>query len=225
MLSAGFTNIQAQNSLLEGADSLFMDQKYTQAYSIYDSIFEEGLASPGMLLKMAFIQDASGSYERALYFLDLYYQQTADRSSIEKIEEIAEEYGLSGYAYDDADFFLALLNKHKSKFMLAIAAILIALVVYIYKKWSANERPLAAFFIQLFFATCLIMVVNLRPAQKAIITSNNTLLRDGPSAGAEPVLFVDKGHKVTVLKRSDLWAKIVWEGEEYYVRNNKLRTI
>ena len=60
-------NLNAQNSLLNTADSLFSQQKYTEALNLYEEIYTSGRASSAMLLKMAFIQDGLNNYADALF--------------------------------------------------------------------------------------------------------------------------------------------------------------
>ena len=52
-----------------------------------------------------------------------------------------------------------------------------------------------------------------------------TLLRSGPSAGAEPIEVVTKGHKVKVVSQSEIWTKVLWNGNEVFVRSNRLKLI
>lgn len=208
------------------ADSLFAQQKYTEAFLIYDGLFKSGQASESMLLKMAFIKDGLDDYSDALYYLDLYYQQSADKSVVLKIEEISEEKDLAGYSYNDSHFFLALLNKYKGQLQLAIVSIALFLTVYIYKKRQLKEKPITATVFQvLTLAALLFLSNNSFQSNYGIISQDNTLLRNGPSAGAEPVQLIRKGHKVNVISRSDVWTKISWDGEEVYLRNGKIKII
>lgn len=218
--------IHAQSQLLRDGDSLFNQQKYTQAFEKYEEIFQrQNQSSPAMLLKMAFIQDGSGDYADALYFLNKYYQQTADRQVISKINELAETNDLSGYSYDDIDYFLALMNKYQ--FLIIMSLCLGMLVVLAYSIWKRkkSEKSVVAFIISLCFIIGLFMIVNIKPSPKGVVIADQTLLRSGPSAGAEPIDAVAKGHRVNVVTRDEIWTKIVWNGEEVYVRNGKLKII
>ncbi|MEP1034772.1 SH3 domain-containing protein [Ekhidna sp.] len=225
LFSCFFGSLMAQNTDLAEGDSLFLEQKYTEAYDKYRALFQNDQASAAMLLKMAFIQDGLGNYTEALYFLDKYYRMSADRNVVGKIGELSEANDLSGYSYDDTDYFLALLEKYQLHFTLLLSAIMIMLSVYIFQKSKDKEKPIAAGIIQLIVILCLFAVLNMKAPPKAIVVSNNTLLRSGPSAGAEPIDMLSKGHKVKVLKRDEVWTQILWDGREVYVRNGKLRLI
>jgi hypothetical protein len=214
-----------EKNLLE-ADSLFANQKYTEAFQVYESIFYEGIYTESMLLKMAFIKDGLGNYVDALFYLDLYYKNSGDKSVVSKIEEISAEKDLVGYSYNDSHIFKALLNKYSLQLQLALMSITLFLAVYIYRKRKQQERPVTASIFQLLvLGAILILSNNGFQNTYGIINQSNTLLRNGPSAGAEPVAFIDKGHKVQIIKRSDVWTKINWQGEEVFLRNGKIKII
>ncbi|MEQ9008054.1 MAG: SH3 domain-containing protein, partial [Ekhidna sp.] len=207
------------------ADSLFNQQKYTEALSLYNQVYAEGQASSAMLLKMAFIEDGLGDYAEALYHLDKYYQLSADRNVVGKIEELAESNELEGYQYNDTHYFLALLGKYRTQLLLLLLVIIGSLLVYIMRKSKSGDKPFAAGIIQIMLTVCLLGLNNVNPPMKGIIVATETLLRSGPSAGAEPIEIIAKGHKVKVLERNDVWTKIEWDGQEVFVRNGKLRVI
>ena len=198
-------DLNAQNPLLKQADSLFSQQKYTEALSLYEKIYDSGVASSAMLLKMAFIQDGLNNYAEALFYLDKYYQISADRHVVGKIEELAEENDLTGYQYDDTHYFLALLEKYRMYLMLLLLAVSVLLLAYIIRKTKAGEKPVAAGIIQVMVLLLVLAVNNLETSNRGIIVSNNTLLRSGPSAGAEPIEILSKGHKVKVIGQDGVW--------------------
>lgn len=217
---------KSNQKLVQQADSLFGSQKYTEAFDIYENLFESGQTSPAMLLRMAFIKDGLGNYADALYYLDLYYKRSADKSVVEKIEEISEEQSLSGYDYDDTHFFIAALSKYFSQIQWVLLAMTAAITAYIFRKRKQNERPITATILQLVVLVALLLLTNESyEKEQGIISQNNTLLRSGPSAGAEPVQIIGKGHKVKILKRDQVWTKINWDGEEVFVRNGKIKII
>ncbi len=226
ILFGSFLSSLASDEMKSQADSLFAQQKYTEAFQVYEGIFLQGNYSESMLLKMAFIKDGLGNYVDALYYLDLYYKNSADKSVVGKIEEISSEKNLAGYSYNDSHFFMALLNKYRGQLQLLLVAIAIFLTVYIFKKRQLNEKPITASVFQLLTLSGLLLITNNSyDTTYGIISQNSTLLRNGPSAGAEPVEMIDKGHKVTVITRSDVWTKINWQGEEVYLRNGKIKII
>lgn len=227
LLVASLSSVTADSGrALLMADEEFEKGKYTEAYEIYQNLFSQGVYSSSMLLKMAFIQDGLGNYQEALYYLDLYYKKSADRSVVGKIEEISEEWSLSGYSYDDIDFFKALLSRYKAHLQMALVTLMLFLTVYILRKKQQKEQPVTASIFQLLtIAGLFFLSNNLFETDKGIIYMDNTLVRTGPSAGAEPVTVIEKGHKVEVVEQTSVWTKIKWRGEEGFIRNGRVRII
>ncbi len=214
-----------EKMLLEG-DSLFANQKYTEAFQAYKELFSGGEYSASMLLKMAFIRDGLGNYSDALYYLDLYYKKSADRSVVGKIEALSKEENLVGYTYDDLHFFKVTIIKYKNQIRLIIMSTVILLTVYIFRKKKQQEKPLVALIFQTVLFACLFLISNdLFTVNQGIIREDNTLLRSGPSAGAEPIEVINKGHKVDIVERTPVWTKIDWQGEDVFVRNGRIKAI
>lgn len=224
MVGVSATFADAQNALIQ-ADSLFENQRYTQAYELYEQLFNEGRASSSMLLKMAFIRDASGNYTDAIYYLDHYYRMTADREVIGKISEIATQNNLSGYQYSDWNYFENLLNKFQIRIALLLCAFMMLILAYQFRQSRRNYKSYLAGLTLVLLGICLNRLIDFEPANQAIIVADQTLLRSGPSAGAEPIQIIQKGHRVKVLDTSDVWIKIKWDGEEVYVRKDRLKII
>ena len=192
---------------------------------LYLPLFADGFATPSMLLKMAYVADATGDYPSALYYLDLYYKVSGDRLAVGKIEELAKANELYGYVYSDIDYLINVFSNYRIEIFSLILAMLLFLMVYAYRKIRRQEKPYAALVIQSFLGVILLILMNFKMEGKAVITSNQSLLRSGPSAGAEPVMVIDKGHKVTVLRESDIWSKILWDGDEVFIRSSRIKAI
>jgi len=102
LLNAGCMNAMAQpvplNGLLSRADSLFEQQRYIQALSLYETILEkEQVSSPEMFLKMAFIEEGLSNYINTLYYLDCYYKLSLDENALRKMEQVASAHKITGY--------------------------------------------------------------------------------------------------------------------------------
>ena len=207
------------------ADSLFAEKNYTEAMESYKRFFSKGYASPGMLIKMAYVADATDDFASALYYLDLYYQKSGDRLAVGKIEELAEANDLYGYRYSDLDYLMAVFSKHTLKVFIVMTGLLVLLMAYVYKKIKQKKRPIVALAIQSFVAIVLLIIVNFRIDEKAMVNAEQSLLRSGPSAGAEPVEVIDRGHRVVVKDYSVVWSKIIWQGKEVFIRTNRLTAI
>jgi hypothetical protein len=64
-----------------------------------------------------------------------------------------------------------------------------------------------------------------REKPKAIITSNQVYIMDGPSPGAEVLEIIGRGHRVDILGRKDVWTRINWKDREAFVKENNLQHI
>src|SRR5690554_1345453 len=102
--------IQANESTLQKADSLFATKNYQEALVIYKEILQEDQAfSPAMLLKMAFISEGLGDYPGTTLYLSKYYDYNPSPQLPEKIKELTNQTSLSGYAISDRQRFLNIL--------------------------------------------------------------------------------------------------------------------
>lgn len=213
---------QGQDKLSQ-ADSLFSSQKYTEAFAIYQEILKEGQASPAMLGKMAYIKEGLGNYAEALYLLHQYYELTSDRRALTKMKEIAQAHELQGYEYTDLDFFLNFIHRYHQQLMLATAALVLLTLAYVFRKKSKKETPAVSLMMHALLLMIFAVLVNgwLFPST-AIVREEQTIAMSGPSAGAEPVTFLAKGHKVKLLKQDELWSEILWEDQRVFVRSKNL---
>ncbi len=210
------------------ADSLFEAGKYTQSYEIYENILNsERKASPSMLLKMAFIKEGLEDYSDALYFLNLYYRKTYDKRVLKKMENLAKAHHLTGYEYDDTEFFLNLYHQYYNQIIFSLMAItFLIFAILIYHKRHTGESPHFAGAIFILFLLFLFYVNNFgREHPKAIIDREHTYLMTGPSAGAGVMDIINKGHRVEILNSNKVWSKIRYQDRIAYVRNNSIKTL
>lgn len=223
LMSAFIEGLSGNKNNLHAADSLFKSQKYTEAFELYESIYNDGLESPAMLIKMAFIKEGLGNYTEALFFLDRYYKKTADKKVLNKMQELADQKDLSGYELSDYKFLVNNLNRYSTMilFVLFSLCLLILLGIYIKKVKGARALPWVTGQVLLLIIG-LVIINRLYSEPEAIIKSNQTVLMDGPSAGAEAIDLIGKGHKVIVLSKGEVWTKIKIEDKEVYVRSNRL---
>ncbi len=213
-------------STLDEADSLFRIGKYTEAFGTYDSLLQQGDASEQMLLKMAFIQEGLQDYTSALYYLTWYYELSGDKKVLGKMTEIAQEHKLVGYEFDDVDLLANIFDQYRLYVVLALTALALALFgVFAYNFQRGNPVVVPVIFVVaiivgLFFATNDIFT-----RRVAIISSDHTILRSAPSAAAEPLEMIDKGHRVEVLSEDKVWIRILWQDREAYLRKGRVMLI
>jgi hypothetical protein len=210
------------------ADSLFAQKKYTQSFDLYQEIYTSNRkVSPAMLLKMAFVKEGLGDYSNALYYLNLYYLKSFDKKVLKKMENLAEEHHLSGYNYDDAEFFLNLYQKFQIQIDLLITSLLLLFLgILAYQKRRMGRISNLAGYSYLVLLVALFIINNFgRERRQAIISNNNVYLMDGPSPGANVVDVVTVGHRVKILGQKDVWVEISWADKSAYVKEFNLKPI
>ena len=219
-------NSLSAHPLLKKGDSLYTQNKFTEAFEVYDSIYSNGQASPAMLLKMAYIKEGLGDYVNAIIYLSDYQKITNDRDAQEKISELANEYRLEGYEASDSDYLLHVVNKYRDLAIPVVMALTLLSLAMIFRN-RKNKRPqLPALVFQVFLLLLLFFLSNDFYIQKnAVVTKNESILMSGPSAGAEPVDVIDRGHKVRVFHQSGIWTAIEWNNQKVYIRRSRLAAI
>lgn len=213
--------------LLQRADSLFDQQRYTQAYRKYEEVLQSGQASPGMLLRMAYIQESLGNVSSALYFLNLYYQQTADKEVLAKIEELAESKNLKGYEYSDLDYFRTSLEQNRRLILMGLMVLTgILFLLIVYRRFRQQQRPVWLGLVVVVLLGGIFYFVNapLIP-ERAIITQEGAPLMSGPSGGSSLIRQINKGHRLKVLGREDVWYRVEWEDRELYIKETAVTRV
>lgn len=210
------------------ADSLFAQKKYTQSFELYEDIQNsDQKATPAMLLKMAFIKEGLGDYTNALYYLNIYYLKTYNKRVLKKMENLAGQFKLSGYNYDDVEFFLNIYHQYHLQIdFLIIGMVFIFFAFLFYKKNTVKIRSVYSGIIYIGFLLLLLFINNYGRGQtKAIVTSSDVYLMKGPSPGSDVVDVISKGHRVDVLEQDDVWVKISWDENEAYIKAFNLKPI
>lgn len=229
VLSAG--KVLAQPEVvqhLQQADSLFAEKQYTESIKLYEQLYLEAeMASPAMLLKMAFIQEGLGEFSEALYYLSQYYLLTSDETVVQKIKDLSEEHNLRGYDFTDLDYIQVYLKKYQYLFIYILLAIALSGLAYFFLKGRKQpDKPYGFGVAYLVLLALLFYLTNfsLSPAH-AVIVDSNTYIMTAPSAGAEVVKISEKGHKVKVAGQQDVWMQIEWNGEIAFIRQDNLRLL
>jgi tetratricopeptide (TPR) repeat protein len=207
------------------ADSLFINQQFSQALQLYERVFyQSGKVSPAMLLKMAYIEEGTGNYTKALYYLSLYYIQRPNLQVVNKMKEIATTYNLQGYEYKDVDFFMTLYQRYYIYFSLVVLAIsIIWLASLVARKIRREYLPARHLMGCLTFLIMVFLFLNIkRTDQQAIIAQDNVYLMSAPSAGGNLVYIAQKGHRLDVEATQDIWVQVVWNGKPAFVRKQNV---
>ena len=223
-----FNPVMGQNGeQLHLADSLYAEQKFTQAYNAYEEILEAGMASPGMLLRMAYIQESLNNTTETLYLLNLYYQQTAKREVLEKMEALAETHNLKGYHYSDIDYFRNQLYQNRQYIVMGLMVLTGALfLLMVYRKFRLGQKPVWLGIAVVVLLAGLASFVNVPLSkEQAIVVKNYVPLMSGPSAGASVEQMINKGHRLQVLNKQDVWYKVQWGEQTLFVKESSVAKI
>ena len=212
---------------LQKADSLFREQRYTQAYQRYEEVLERGLASPGMLLRMAYVQESLGNTEETLYLLNLYYRQTSDREVLRKIEKLAEQEKLRGYEYSDVEYFQGIIRQYRAYIIIGLMVLCGALFLWmLYQRSRSRNRPVWQGVVLVVLLGGLYFFTNYPlNGTRAIIARDHVYLMRGPSAGSGVVDVLRKGHRLKVLGREDVWYRVEWKDKVVYVKDTGITQV
>lgn len=218
---------QTSGFRLKTADSLFQAKRYTQSLEHYEEILRQHQYTPAMLLKMAYIHEGLNHIGQAIYYLNLYYIATQDKSVLVKMDELATKYDLEGYELTDSDRFWSFYHKYHLHISIVLAAFIILVFSILYHaRVRRHERPIGAFITLAVLAALLFVHQQFgRRQMKAVVSDPSTYLMAGPSAGASVIDIVGDGHRVEVIGKTDVWMKIRWEDRIAYVREDALRPL
>jgi hypothetical protein len=215
---------QVSSFRLKTADSLYAKKMYTQSFEHYEEILRQKQYTPAMLLKMAYIQEGLDNIGKAMYYLNLYFLVTNDKTAQEKMEELADRYGLEGYETTDADRFLTFYHNYYRQISIALAGLSVFMLSLVFfTRLRLHRRPVASGIVLFIFLTALFIHLNFAGrARTGIISNSQTYVMDGPSPGASLVTITTDGHRVELVGKKDVWMKILWDGRIAYVRENSL---
>jgi len=223
-----FAQVKELNESLHIADSLFAAQKYTESFEIYQSIHETAqMASPAMLMKMAFIKEALDDIPNTLYYLNLCYLRTSDEAVLQKMEDLASKHNLAGYDYDEVDFFLNLYYLYYNEVSFGIMGlILIIFAGIVYRKLKFGVRPVALGVIFILLTGTVFYSVNFgREFRQGIVEEGNTYLMVQPSSSSRVLDIISEGHRLKIIGQNDVWYKVEWNDKPAYVKYNRIQPI
>jgi tetratricopeptide (TPR) repeat protein len=220
--------ISDPDATLQLADSLYAQEKYTESLELYEELLKEDqLYTPGMLMKMAFINEGLGRYSEALYLLNLFYAKTSDKRALRKMEELAKQHHLNGYQFNDLEFFRTTNKRYHLQTVAALGALSLFIFSFIlYQKRQGRHRPVSAGIMFVMILAILFGLINFGQGRdRAIILADRAYLRTGPSSGANVAEIIEKGHRVEIMSQQDVWIKINWNNRPLYIRESHLGII
>jgi membrane associated rhomboid family serine protease len=133
----------ANQTLLNRADSLYNQKKFSEAREVYFQLYQQGFASPATLLKMALVHEGLGETGQALYFLSAYYRETEDAKAYEKILTLANARGVKGYELSEWEKLTIWVNNRITIYLpiaLGLAIFFMSIMIYNSKRANTSAK-------------------------------------------------------------------------------------
>ncbi len=212
----------AQESRFLEADSLFDQRSYQEAMSLYEDSFEEGVYSPAMLLKMAFIAEGISQNDKAILYLGKYYDINPDPQIITKIKALTNQASLEGYEVSDQERFILFLSENDEIIIFVLSGLLlISLILILYNEYKSEKTPI---YWPTILLICLLFGANnfLNRSNSGLITQGPTLILSEPSAAGELIQRVEPGHRLKIKAAQDIWYEVDWKGQRAFVKKSSV---
>lgn len=218
----------AQSDPVRQADSLFAAGDQASAAQLYESAIAHGrLMTDAMLLKLASAYEQQNNVPRLLYFLQIYFDRHPDDAVLRRMNDVARANNLNGYETDDLNYFYLFYKKYGVYFLLFLLFPAgYAFGVLVIKLARKESIPLRQKWVLLIYLIGLLLFVNLPERVKSGITSQDrVLLRTDPSAAAPVAEVIGRGHKVNIIGSHDIYLRVFWHNELYYIRRDNVWVI
>jgi hypothetical protein len=223
---SGLTEAQMVSSdSLKRADSLFAAGDHANAARLFEAALADGhTATDPMLLKLASAYETQNDVPRLLYYLDVYFERHPDDVVLRRMNDIARANNLGGYETDDLNYFYLFYRKYGLYFLLFLMIpagyVFTVLLLKSIRKQPVLSRQKWVVFVYLLM---LFIFTNLpEGVQSGIISHDRVLLRTDPSAAAPVVEIIGRGNKVSILGAKDIYLRILWHNNLYFIRRDNV---
>ena len=216
------TNILANEKyLLNEGDSLFKLRKYVDAKKIYENLYyEKNYFSDAMLLKLSFIEEGIGNYEKALIYLSKHYYQTHNKETSTKIKSIAKKNELIGFEQNDLSL---ILNAYNKNIYLIHSLLVVILVLYLI---IGGKKDISYHIRFMIISVLVLAIMNFNLTKKqGIVDQDNTYIMNGPSSGSDVYSIIKKGNKLKISKEYSIWYEVIFENKKKYIRKKNISLI
>lgn len=223
--SVGAVAQMVSSDSLRRADSLFASGDQANAARLYEMALAEGhTATDPMLLKLASAYEQQNDVPRLLYYLDVYFDRHPDDAVLRRMSDIARANNLSGYETDDLNYFYLFYRKYGVFFLLFLLIpagyVFSVLMFKVLRKEAIPGRQKWIVFLYLLL---LLIFTNLPEGVQSGITSHDrVLLRTDPSAAAPIVDVIGRGHKLNILGKKDIYLRVLWHNELFFIRRDNV---
>jgi hypothetical protein len=227
VLTSG-TAFSANKKELKMADSLFAMARYPESLVLYKKNFSEREKNnQSLLLKLAFLAEKTNNYTDCLFFLSKLALVNPSRRLFEKMDKLAEERNLTGYEFDDYNYFIIFYRRYGDYIPILLLTLGTYIVVIMVTKVRRKEPILQIHKLSIIaYLLVLLGILNVPSLYRTcIIVNENTFLRDEPSSASAVIDRVGKGHKLTVVGSVDHWNRVIWNNQIVYIRKSDLWNI
>jgi tetratricopeptide (TPR) repeat protein len=213
---------------LKDADSLFAMAEYTKAEILYKKNLKEAEKNnQNILLKLAFLSEKKNNYTHCLYYLSKLALINPSRRLFEKMDNLAVEQNLSGYEFDDYNYFIIFYRRYGDYIPILLLTLGAYIVFIMVLKTRRKESILHLHKVTtLVYLVIVLAMINIPSLYKTgIIVNDKTFLREEPSSASNVVEVVGKGHKLTLFGSVDHWDRVIWNNRIVYIRKSDLWSI
>lgn len=222
------TAFSANKKELKTADSLFAMARYPESLVLYKKNFsEDEKNNQSLLLKLAFLAEKTNNYTDCLFYLSKLALTNPSRRLFEKMDKLAAEQNLTGYEFDDYNYFIIFYRRYGDYIPILLLTLGTYIVVIMVTKVRRGEPILQIHKVSIVvYLLVLLGILNVPSLYRTcIIINENTFLRDEPSSAAPVIDRVGKGHKLTIVGSVDHWKRVIWNNRIVYIRKSDLWNI
>lgn len=213
-----------QDRTLRKADSLFANQRFSDARALYASaFFNQKKSTPANLLKLAFIEEGMENPVMSIFYLQQYYLFRPDAQVKSKIEEMATQNKLAGFSVDEADYAYFLYRVYGPYLELGLLGLGMAVFLFLlYRRLNKVSLGYTPVFTFIFLISAAYLLNFHIPYKRAVLSGERIFLMSGPSAGSSVMDVLTKGHRVEWIGENDIWYEIKWNEKKGWVKRNEL---
>jgi hypothetical protein len=222
------TAFSANKKELKTADSLFAMARYPESLVLYKKNFsEDEKNNQSLLLKLAFLAEKTNNYTDCLFYLSKLALTNPSRRLFEKMDKLAAEQNLTGYEFDDYNYFIIFYRRYGDYIPILLLTLGTYIVVIMVTKVRRGEPIMQIHKVSIVvYLLVLLGILNVPSLYRTcIIINENTFLRDEPSSAAPVIDRVGKGHKLTIVGSVDHWNRVIWNNRIVYIRKSDLWNI
>ena len=201
---------------VRAADSLFEQGHYDAASPAYRRlVWRRGLASPAILLKLAYAQQQLGHYPAALLYLSMVQARQPSLRTWRQLAALAAQHRLVGYPTTWQQELRVQAQRYYYPGLQGL--LVLAVVGGVWLLWRRAGRSTWLAY-ALYVAGVGAYLHLLRPAPIGLVARPGAALMAGPGAGAAWLSTAAMGDRLPVLGHQDIWCRVQWQQRVAYVR-------